>query len=330
MQLQCIRDVSNRQYYRYNPETDNFERVFPTLWRRIANVSRYILFSLLTGVSLFLIFFYIFDTPDERRLREENMALKQQYEILNRRVDNAQKVIVKIQERDDKLYRVMLQMEPVNDMYRYAGLNNDKRYRELNSVSDGGLIKFMTQKVDMLERQLYAQSLSFDQLKETAQQQKGKLYHIPSLLPVSNVVASIAGGYGMRRDPVTGVAKFHAGLDYAAPTGTPVYATADGKVTVAERKNIYGNIIEIDHGFEYQTRYMHLSRMSVIPGQTVKKGQEIGRIGSTGKSTAPHLHYEVRFRGEAQNPVNYCFSDLSPEEYADFVSAVESAGDIMD
>lgn len=322
--------MSNQQYYRYNPETDNFERVFPTLKRRIANAGRYLLISTAIGVTLFLLFFYIFDTPDERRLREENATLKQQYEILNRRIDNAQSVITKIQDRDDKLYRVMLQMEPVNNMYRYAGLNNDKRYRDLNSISDGGLIKFMTQKVDMLERQLYAQSLSFDQLKQTAQEQKGKLDHIPSILPVSLKIAVLSGGYGMRRDPVTGVSKFHAGLDYSAPVGTPVYATAEGRVTIAERKNMYGNIVEIDHGYDYMTRYMHLSHISVAPGQTVKTGQEIGRVGSTGKSTAPHLHYEVRFRGEAQNPVNYSFSDLLPEEYAEYVSASENAGDIMD
>ena len=322
--------MSNQQYYRYNPETDNFERVFPTLRRRMASMGRYLLISSVIGVGLFLIFYYILDTPGERRLRQENATLKQQYEILNRRVDNAQSVLTKIQNRDDKLYRVMFQMEPVNDMYRYAGLNNDKRYRELNSVSDGGLIKFMTQKVDMLERQIYAQSLSFDQLKQAAQSQKGKLDHIPSILPVSSRSTILAGGYGMRRDPVTGVVKFHSGLDYSGAVGTPVYATADGKITVAERRNTYGNMIEIDHGYNYQTRYMHLSHMSVEPGQRVEKGQEIGRIGSTGKSTAPHLHYEVRFRGEAQNPVNYGFSDLDPEEYAEFVSQAENAGDIMD
>lgn len=322
--------MERNQLYRYNPETDNFERVFPTLKRRAIIATRYLVVSLIIAGLLFLFFYYVVDSPGERRLREENAALKQQYEILNRRFDNAQKVLDNIQSRDENFYRVMLQMDPVNDAHRYAGLNNDKRYRELSNMSDGGLVKFMTQRMDFLERQIYAQSLSFDDIKQTATQQRGKLDHIPSRMPVQLDVAVLSGGYGMRRDPVNEMAKFHAGLDFAAPEGTPVFATADGKVTVSERRNMFGLVVEIDHGYNYLTRYAHLSETLVKAGESVKKGQLIGKVGSTGRSTASHLHYEVRFKNEPQNPVNYSFTDLNPEQYADFAAKAENAGDIMD
>lgn len=322
--------MARTQYYRYNPETDNFERVFPTFRRRITSLARLLALSLIVGGILFLVAYYVIDTPGERRLREQNAVLKQQYEILNRRFDNAQKVMDNIQNRDDNLYRVLLQMEPVTDIHRYAGLNNDRRYRELTQLSDGGLLKYMTQRMDFLERQLYAQSLSFDQIKEQASQQRQNLDRIPSLLPVDKDRATLSGGYGMRRDPVTGLAVFHAGLDYAATAGTPVYATADGKVITAERKNMYGNIVEIDHGYGYVSRYAHLSKMSVKPGTLVKAGKEIGAIGSTGRSTGPHLHYEVRFKGEAQNPINYSYKQLNPREYSRILTEAENASNIMD
>lgn len=322
--------MARAQYYRYNAETDNFERVFPTVRSRITAILRYLGVSLIIGVMLFLFAYYVWDTPGERRLRQDNILLKQQYELLNRRLDNALQVMENIRNRDDNYYRVILQMDPVDDTHRNAGLNNDKRYRELRSMSDGGLVKFMTQRVDLLERQLYAQSLSFDQLKENAMAQKDKLAYIPSRLPVSMDLATISGGYGMRRDPGSGVAKFHPGIDLAAPEGTPVFAAANGTVSMASRKNVFGNVVEIDHGYDYLTRYAHLSQIAVKEGDKVKRGQLIGRVGNTGKSTGPHLHFEVRFKTEAQNPVNYTFSSFGPGEYAKIMMQAENAADVMD
>lgn len=322
--------MSRNQYYKYNPETDNFERVFPTLKRRMTAAVRYILVSLVVCACLFVIYFSIFDTPGERRLREENSYMKQQFEILNRRLDNAQNLIEHLQNRDDKFYRVMLQMDPVDHTWRYAGLNSDKRYRDLTGMSDGGIVKTMTQSMDMLERQIYAQSLSFDQIKEEAVKQKDKISHVPSILPVTLKDVTVSSGFGKRRDPVSGEIKIHPGIDFAAREGTPVYATANGRVSTARRANQYGNMVAIDHGMNYQTRYMHLSRIEVENGQEVKRGQIIGRVGSTGKSSGPHLHYEVKFRGEPQNPANFNFMDMTPEEYADFAAKAESAGDVME
>lgn len=286
--------------------------------------------SLLSGAVLYVLAFYLFGTPTEDSLRRENAMLKSQYNVLNRRLDNSLKIMGDIQNRDDNFYRVMMQMEPMSRSQRFAGLDNEKRYREIQKLPDAGLVKLLTQRLDLFDRQLYAQSISFDQLRIEAGRQKEKIARIPSIIPIDIKDYTMSSGYGYRRDPVYGSTKFHAGLDFAAKTGTPVYATGDGTVEVAERKSGYGNCIDISHGYNYLTRYAHLSEILVAPGQEVKRGDLIGKVGSTGKSTGPHLHYEVRFKDEPQNPVNYYFMDVSPEQYAEMVREAENAGHVMD
>lgn len=263
-------------------------------------------------------------------LRQENNELRFQYELLQRRLNYSLNIMEDIKKRDDNFYRVMMQMEPMEDAQRYAGLDNEQRYKELQKLSDSELVSQVTRGIDLLDRQLYVQSLSFDQLKNMAQKQKDKILHIPSILPISLDDYTMSSGYGYRRDPVYGSTRFHEGLDFAAPTGTPVYATADGRVSEAGWASGYGNVVNIEHGYNYLTRYAHLSKITVTSGQEVKRGDKIGEVGSTGKSTGPHLHYEVRFKNEPQNPVNYYFMDLTEEEYNDMIQEAENAGHVMD
>ncbi len=322
--------MPRKVFYRYNPETDNFERHYPTIRERLVALGRYLLAGAVLGALFALIFFHITGGPTENALRHENSELRSKYNVLSRRLDNSLKVMDNIKNRDDNFYRVMMQMEPMARSRRYAGLDNSSRYADLASLSDAALVTRVTKQMDLLDRQLYAQSLSFDQLKAGAASQKDKLAHIPSVLPINIKDFTMSSGYGYRRDPVYGAQRFHEGLDFAAPTGTEVYATADGTVTEADRKGGYGNMIDISHGYNYVTRYAHLSRILVKDGEEVKRGQLIGYVGSTGKSTGPHLHYEVRFKDEPQNPVNYYFMDLSPEEYAAMIQLAEDAGHVMD
>lgn len=316
--------------YKYNAETDNFERIYPTLKSRMVKAGLFLLASTLLGGLMFVIVYYGLGSPTEDALRAENAMLKSRYNVLNRRLDNSLKVMNDIQNRDDNFYRVMMQMEPMSRSQRFAGLDNERRYNDLGKLNDAGLVKLLTQRLDLLDRELYAQSISFDQLRTEAGRQKDKLAHIPSIIPIDVKDYTMSSGYGYRRDPVYGSTKFHAGLDFAAKTGIPVYATGDGIVEVAERKSGYGNCVDISHGYNYLTRYAHLSEILVKPGQSVKRGECIGKVGSTGKSTGPHLHYEVRFKDEPQNPVNYYFMDLTPEQYADMVREAENAGHVMD
>ena len=317
-------------YYRYNSETDNYERVYPSIRSRLWKLARFLLASLAFGALLFFLAFYAFESPTEENLRKENATLRSSYDILNRRLDNSLKVMGDIQKRDDNFYRVIMQLDPMSRSQRYAGLDNESRYKDLQRLPDGGLVKLLTQRLDLFDRQLYAQSVSFDQLRSASGSQEEKLRHIPSVMPLQGEEATLSSGYGIRRDPIYGNSKFHTGLDFAAPEGTPVFATADGRVEFASRRTADGNVVDIHHGYNYLTRYAHLSRIAVKPGQTVRRGDMIGLVGSTGKSTAPHLHYEVRFKGEPQNPVNYTFTDLTPAEYADLVTQAENAGAVLD
>lgn len=317
-------------FYRYNPDTDNFERHYPTLKTRLATLGRYLAVGMVIGAAFFVLLFYVFDAPTERNLKEENSTLKSQYSILEKRLDNSIKVMEDIRNRDDNFYRVMMQMDPLSSKERYSGLENDTKFEKLGHLNDAELISRMNRSMDLLEHQIYSQSVSFDQLKEMAGEQKEKMARIPSVMPINIKDYTMSSGYGYRRDPVYGTAKFHEGLDFAAATGTPVFATADAVVEVADRKDSYGNCIDLNHGYNYLTRYAHLSQILVKPGQHVKRGEMIGKVGSTGKSTGSHLHYEVRFKGEPQNPVNYYFMDLTPQQYLDMIQLAENSGHVMD
>ncbi len=317
-------------YYRYNPETDNFERVYPSLRMRLKTFGKIFGLALILAVLIFTVIFYCFDSPTEENLRAENSQLRMQFNILNKRLDNSLKVLSRIQERDNNFYRVMLQMDPMTPNQRLSGLDNDSRYKELQRLNDAGLVTRLTQSMDLLERQLFAQVQSFDQIRETVGMEKDKLARIPSVLPLTKDSYTISSGYGYRRDPVYGSTILHEGVDLAAPIGTNVYATADGKITQAQRAAGYGNCIDIDHGYNYLSRYGNLSEILVKEGDEIKRGQLIGKVGSTGKSTGPHLHYEVRFKDEAQNPVNYFFMDLNPEEYSAMLQVADNAGLVMD
>ena len=316
--------------YRYNPDTDNFDRHYPTLKTRLASLGKYVGTGMAIGIGLYAILFYVFDTPTEQNLKEENSKLKSQYAILEKRLDNSIKVMEDIRIRDDNFYRVMMQMDPLSSKERFSGLENDSRLEDLSHLNDAELISRMNRSMDLLEHQIYSQSISFDQLREAAGVQKEKIARIPSVMPINIKDYTMSSGYGFRRDPVYGTAKFHEGLDFAAATGTPVFATADAIVEVAERKDAYGNCIDLNHGYNYLTRYAHLSQILVKPGQRVKRGEMIGKVGSTGKSTGSHLHYEVRFKGEPQNPVHYYFMDLTPQQYLDMIKLAENSGHVMD
>ena len=315
-------------YYRYNPETDNYERVYPTLAGRLSGFAN-VLAVLIAAAAVGLVFL-CYDTPTEQNLRTENRQLKTQYNILSRRLENSLKVMENIQSRDDNFYRVMMQMEPLSRGQRLAGLDNESRYRELQGLSDAKLVTDFTRRLDFFDRCLYAQSISFDELKTMASKQQDKLDHIPSVLPINVEAYTMASGYGYRRDPVYGATAFHAGLDFAAPEGTGVYATANGRVSVADWKGGYGNCIDVDHGYNYLTRYGHLSKILVKEGQMVSRGEKIGEVGSTGKSTGPHLHYEVSRDGEYLNPVNYFLGAVSPYEYSAILVMSISTGQSMD
>jgi murein DD-endopeptidase MepM/ murein hydrolase activator NlpD len=293
-------------------------------------LGRYLLFGIIIATVFVWISYLFFGVNNDDYLYKENRELKNQVKQLNKRVGDALQILEDIRNRDDNFYRVMLQMDPMNINQRYAGLAKPSLYNKYSQLSNSDFIIQLNKDIDLLNRQLYAQSLSFDELRSVAMKQHDKINHIPAVLPINIDDYTMSSGYGYRVDPVYGGTKFHAGLDFATPMGTPVYATAEGVVKEAGIAGGYGNRIDIDHGYNYLTRFGHLSKIDVTVGQKVKRGDKIGEVGSTGKSTGPHLHYEVRFKGEPQNPVNYYFLDITPDEYQSMITAAANAGNVMD
>ena len=322
--------MSKKIFYKYNPETDNFERYYPTFREIISSWSRIAIASLIMAILFIVLFNYIVTTPTEKNLREENRRLKSQYGLMSSQLDDMLDVMEKMEQRDDNFYRVLMQLEPVSDAQRLSGLENKSGYTSLSKLSDSRLVEQLSQRMNLLEKRLYSQLQSFEVLQDALENQQDRLAHIPSVIPINVADYTMSSGYGYRVDPIYGSSKFHEGLDFAASKGTNVFATGDGQVMVAGREAGYGNVIDIDHGYNYLTRYAHLSEVLVKPGEEVKRGQLIGKVGSTGKSTGPHLHYEVRFKDIPQNPVNYYFMDLTPEEYYEMIQIAENAGHVMD
>lgn len=317
-------------FYKYNPDTDNFERFYPTMKERMISWLKICGVSLIIAAFFIILFNYIIATPNEKNLRAENKRLKSQYGVMNSRVENMLEVVENMEKRDDNFYRVMMQLDPVSEAQRLSGLDKENRYSQLSRLSDSRLIEQLSNRMNVLETKIYSQLQSFDQLTEALSNQQDRLAHIPSVIPINIADYTMSSGYGYRVDPIYGSSKFHEGLDFAASKGTDVFATGNGRVVVAGREAGYGNCVDIDHGYNYLTRYAHLSEILVKPGEEVKRGQLIGKVGSTGKSTGPHLHYEVRFRDIPQNPVNYYFMDLTPEEYYEMIQIAENAGHVMD
>ena len=322
--------MARRVHYIYNPSTDNFERYYPSAKSKLMTLGRYVLWGVIFATIFVWISYLVFGINNKDYAAQENRSLREEMKRINARLSEALAIMADIQNRDDNFYRVMLQIDPMELNQRVAGLQQSTEAARLNNLSNAQMINSLNRDIELLERRIYAQSLSFDELRKTAMNQRRKIDHVPAVLPISIADYTVSSGYGYRVDPVYGGTKYHAGLDFAAPYGTPVYATADGKVTEAGPSGAYGNMIDIDHGFNYLTRFGHLSKICVKPGDEVTRGDKIGEVGSTGKSTGPHLHYEVRFKNVPQNPVNYYFLDITPEEYREMINMAANAGNVMD
>ncbi|MDR0873557.1 MAG: M23 family metallopeptidase [Prevotellaceae bacterium] len=317
--------------YHYNPETLRYERIDNSFRHRLGRIVLHLLTSMSAGILFFLLFVMILDSPYEKELQRENRRLKTQYNVLGKRLDVMQQILTDIEQRDNNMYRVIYQAEPIDESVRKATYSGSNRYEELLGYSSSELMTDLTQKTDRISKQLYVQSKSFDEIVTLAKQNEDKLLAIPAIQPVLNKdLKQTASGYGMRIDPIYKTPKFHAGMDFSAATGSDIFATGNGVVTLAGWKQGYGNCIIIRHGYGYETLYGHLSKIKVRNGAKVTRGEVIGEVGNTGKSTGPHLHYEVHYRNKPTDPRNYYFMDLSPEEYDQMLQISANFGQVFD
>lgn len=317
--------------YHINPQTLAIERVEHGVRFWLRRSGGYILLGLCFGVVFFFLFYWLFPSPRERQLLEEKSSLAAEMEVLNRQMDQMQVVLSDLQQRDDNLYRVLFGAEPIPLSVRQGAAQRLSYYDELAKMTNSQLFADLRLKADVLEKEVYVQAKSYDEILELAKTQEMRLENLPAIQPVLNKdLTRVASGYGVRIDPVYHVKKFHTGMDFTAPTGTDIYATGNGTVSFVGWRQGYGNTVEVNHGFGYTTLYAHLYKALVRPGQKVKRGDVIALVGNTGKSTGPHLHYEVRINDKPVDPRNYYFYDLSPEEYDKMVQLSNNYGNMLD
>ena len=323
--------MAAKKKYKINPETLAMEQVESGLGYWLRQTGIYILSGIVLGVVFLYLFLVFFPSPREKQLLREKEAMQSQMETLNRQVDQMQIVMSDLQQRDDNLYRVLFGAEPIPLSIRQGTQRKISYYEEIAQMTNSQLSADLSLKVDVLEKELYVQAKSYDEVLELAKTQEIRMENIPAIQPVLNKdLKRVASGYGVRIDPVYHVRKFHQGMDFTAPTGTEIFATGNAKVSFVGWKQGYGNTVILDHGFGYQTLYAHLFKALVRKGQKVRRSDIIALVGNTGKSTGPHLHYEVRLHGKPVDPRNYYFYDLSPEEYDQMIQLSNNFGQMLD
>ena len=303
--------------YKLNPHSLEYERVKLNTRALLKRGISYLLGSAVFAALVLFISYSIFNSPKELMQARELEQSAMQYEIMNSRLDQLTKVLENIEERDDNIYRTIFEAEPIPSDIRKAGIGGSDRYASLKGYENSNTIISTAQKLDRLSRELFIQSKSFDEVYKMAKDKAKMLASIPAIQPLSNKdLKRIASGFGYRIHPIYKTFRMHTGIDFSAPVGTPLYATGDGVVEhLKSRMTGYGKLVIINHGYGYESLYGHMSKIIVKAGEKVKRGQVIGYVGNTGRSTGPHCHYEVRKNGKPVNPAHFFFQDLTPEEY---------------
>ncbi len=303
--------------YTYDSKTLSYKKIDRGWKVRLKEFTLFAFVSMAFGFVFYMAADLWFESPKERKMKRELDNMVIQYDLMNGKLDQLADVLGDIEKRDDEIYRTIFEAGPIPNEVRTAGFGGANRYKNLEGFNNSELLIDTRKKLDQIAGRAYVQTKSFDDVVEMARDKEQMLASIPAIQPVANKnLKRMASGYGYRIHPIYKVRKMHWGMDFTAPTGTPIYATGDGKVSKYKKsRSGYGNHIIIDHGYGYQTLYAHMSKVDVLRGQKVKRGDIIGYVGSSGRSTAPHLHYEVIKDGRKINPVNYYFNDLSPEEY---------------
>ncbi|NNJ55544.1 MAG: M23 family metallopeptidase [Bacteroidia bacterium] len=304
--------------FRFNTETLEYERVSTNYWAVASKVLAFVSLAVIIGVASVM---YAVDGETADQLKSEIAEYQTQLKILEKKTLSMQTQLDDLAEMDDNVYREIFGADPIDDDIRQAGTGGVDKYASLSSLTNGKELKELHKKLDNMGAQYSVQEKSFDHLIQLAKNKSKMLACIPAIQPIPNkTLRRVASGFGYRIDPIYRTRKMHKGIDFSAPRGTKIYATGDGVVKKVERARWgYGTHIVIDHGYGYTTLYGHMSRTNVRRGQKVTRGQLIGLVGSTGKSTAPHLHYEVAKNGTQVNPVGYFYNDLTSEQYEEIL-----------
>jgi murein DD-endopeptidase MepM/ murein hydrolase activator NlpD len=318
--------------YIFNTKTLTYEKVHSRFRDVLLKVLSYVLTSVFFSFIVLVIGFSVIDSPKEKKLRREITELQLQYDLLNGKMAQVSEVLKNMESRDNDIYRVVLDAQPIPGSVRDAGFGGTDRYKDLEGYSNSQLMVDASSKMDQLIKKIYVQSKSYDEIERLAQNKEKMLASIPAIQPIDNKsLKCIVSGFGWRIHPIFKTERFHTGIDFAAAEGTPIYATGDGIVEKADdSEQGYGNHVVINHGFGFETLYGHMSRMAVTAGEKVKRGQVIGYVGCTGQCTGDHVHYEVIKNGEKINPIDYFYSNITPDEYKQIITLASSPAQSLD
>jgi murein DD-endopeptidase MepM/ murein hydrolase activator NlpD len=320
--------------YKFNTKSLTYEKVTVSFFKRLWQALSYLATGLVFATIAIFIAYNYFDlnSPKERHLKREIAELNLQIVLMNTRMSEVSEVLDDIQERDNNIYRTIFEAEPIPISIRKAGFGGVERYKELQNYDNSELMVATNLRLDRLSKQLYIQSKSFDEVSKLVKNKAQLLASIPAIQPISNEeLKRQPSGFGWRTHPIYKTPEFHPGMDFASPEGTEIYATGDGIILRADNMaQGYGNHVVIDHGYGYETLYGHMTKFIVHAGQQVKRGQLIGYVGSTGLSTAPHVHYEVHKNGQIVNPINFYYNDLTPEQYQKLIEISSQSSQSFD
>lgn len=319
--------------YRFNTKSLTYEKVSTTFKERFWRVVSYLGTGLVFATITILLSRQLLPSPNEKKKNREIEALQLQYDLLDKKMGQAEQVLKDLEDRDDNIYRTIFESDPLPKSVRYGGSGGSNKYSAFDSYENSDLLKSATERMDRISKQMYVQSKSFDEVVSLARNKEKLMASIPAVMPINqkDLAHVVTSGFGWRTHPIYKTQEFHPGMDFAADQGTPIYSTGDGVVDQANNlAQGYGNHVVINHGFGYQTLYGHMSKIVARTGAKVTRGQLIGYVGSTGLSTAPHVHYEVIKNGEKVNPINYYYNDLSPEQYQIMVELSKKSSQSFD
>ncbi|WP_276480513.1 M23 family metallopeptidase [Paraflavitalea pollutisoli] len=318
--------------YFYNTNTLRYEKLETPLRVKLLRVLGFISAAIVTAIIIVSIAYRYFPSARERELVADNVELQQQFEVLEERTKKITQRMTELEKRDNEVYRTIFEADPIPDSVRAKEIAQQKETQLVMKMANYQLENSIVETINNLTNRISSQERSYNEIAEFVKNKEQMLVSTPAIQPVSNSdLKRVASGFGYRIDPVYKTVKLHNGLDFAAPQGTPIYATANGTVRVAANTGTgYGNHVVINHGYGYETLYGHMFRIKVKAGQKVLRGEIIGWVGSTGKSTGPHCHYEVHKNGRHLDPVYFFYNDLTPEQYDRLLKMAASSNQSFD
>lgn len=324
--------MSKTRKYTFNPRTLSYEVKKRSKRSRV--LRSLAIFAASVVLSAVYLWIYVsvleWELPKTVLLKKENAEWRSRMEVLKRHLDVCDESLVALQMRDDDIYRSIFGMHEIPAEIRNAGFGGVNRYEHLEGVGKNEQLRNTVMRLDVLTKKSYVQSKSFDEVALLSKRAGDMASCIPAIPPVvpDTKIYRLSSSFGFRKDPFTGRSKRHTGVDFALKPGNPIYATGDGVVESVKFEFFgYGNSVVIDHGFGYKTRYAHLKSIGVAEGMKVKRGECIGLSGNSGRSSGPHLHYEVVYKDRHVNPGNYYDLTITPEEYS---TMVQSTADLSE